>query len=236
MRLIIIFILCLVLLAEGILFLLFTSPGNNLLLPFVNNYLAQKVPQAKVILKKFQLKPHSIGLIAVVNDAINVRAQGAIDLLSQHFDIDYAIDTEEIKTPTLAIKEHIRIKGNAKDNVEDMRIEGKGLAFKSVILYGATLIKQIPQNINIDIKDADLQSLLIVAGQRPYATGHLSLHANMPNFTPLNPQVSAVITIRHGEFNSKLVAKDFNIPLITVSSVIFGVEPTLTASLGSVSF
>ncbi len=213
MRLIIIFVLCLVLLAEGILFILFTSPGNDLLLPFANSYLKQKVPQAKVVLKKFRLKPGSIGLIAELNDAIDIRAKGDIDLFSQHFDINYTIDTEEIKTPTLTIKEHITIKGNAKGHAEDMQIEGKGVAFKSAIRYGVSLVKQNPKNIKIDIKDADLQSLLIVAGQKPYASGRVSLHANMPDFTPLNPQVDAIFAIRNGVFNSKYIAKDFNITL-----------------------
>jgi hypothetical protein len=217
MRLIMIFVLCFVLLLEGVLFVLFTSPGNDLLLPFANSYLEQKVPQAKVVLKKFRLKPGSIGLIAELNDAIDVRAKGDINLFSQQFDINYTIDTEEIKTPTLTIKEHITIKGNTKGHADDMQIEGRGVAFKSAIRYGVSLIKQNPKNIKIDIKDADLQSLLIVAGQKPYATGRVSLHANMPDFAPLNPQIDAIFAIKNGVFNNTHIAKDFNITLPTHS-------------------
>ena len=213
MRFAILVILCIVLLFEGLLFVLFTTPGNDLLLPYINSYLQHKVPQAKVVLKKIRLKPNTIGMVAELNDAINIRAKGDIDLLSRNFDINYTIDTEEIKMPTLTIKEHITVKGNAKGHPEEMRIEGRGVAFKSAIRYGVSLIKQNPQNINIDIKDADLQSLLVVAGQKPYATGRLSLHANMPNFAPLNPQIDAVFGIKNGAFNSKYIAKDFNITL-----------------------
>ena len=213
MRFVILVILCVVLLFEGLLFVLFTAPGNALLLPYLNSYLEQKVPQAKVVLKKIRLKPDSIAMIAELNDAIDVRAKGDIDLFSQYFDINYTIDTEEIKTPTLTIKEHITVKGNAKGHAENMQIEGRGVAFKSAIRYGISLVKQNPQHINIDIKDADLQSLLVVAGQKPYATGRLSLHANMPDFAPLNPQIDAVLGIKNGIFNSKHIAKDFNITL-----------------------
>jgi len=213
MRLLVILILSLVLLAEGILFILFTSPGNTLLLPFANSYLAQKVPQAKIVLKKLRLKPDTIGLVAEINDAIDVKAKGDINLLSQQFDIHYLIDTQEIKTPTLTIKEHIRIRGNAKGNADNMQIQGKGLAFKSTIRYAVALVDQNPKNIKVDIKDADLRSLLVVAGQQPYASGRVSLHANMPDFTPLNPQVDAVFGIKHGILDSKLIAKDFNITL-----------------------
>jgi len=213
MRLIIFIILFLVLLLEGILFILFTSPGNSLLLPLANSYLQQKIPQAKVQLKKFYLKPGSIGLIAEINDAIHIRAKGDIDLFSQHFDINYTVDTQEIKTPTLTIKEHITIRGNAKGNADDMQIAGKGLAFRSTLRYDLALVKQTPQNIKIDITDADLQSLLLIAGQEPYASGTLSLHANMPNFAPLNPQVNARFSIKNGLLDSKRIARDFNLTL-----------------------
>ncbi len=213
MRFILILFLLIVLLLEGVAFMIFTATGNDMLLPFVNSYLEQKVPQAKVEVIKLRLKPSTIGLIAKVNDAIDIKAKGDIDLLSQQFDINYLIDTHEIKTPTLTIKEHINIRGNAKGNADDMQIQGKGLAFKSAIRYGVSLIKQNPENIKIDIKDADLRSLLVVAGQKPYASGRVSLHANMPNFAPLNPQVDALFGIKNGVLNSKLIAKDFNITL-----------------------
>ena len=213
MRLIIIFVLCLVLLVEGVLFMLFTPPGNDLLLPFANSYLSQKVPQAKIVIKKLRLKPDSLGVIAQLNDTIDLRAKGDIDLFDQQFDLNYTIDTEELKTPTLTIKEHIYIRGNARGDAEEMQIQGKGLAFKSTIRYALALVKQNPKNIKIDVEDADLQSLLIIAGQQPYATGEVSLHANMPNFTPLNPQIDALFGIKNGEFNSQLIARDFNITL-----------------------
>ncbi len=215
MRLLIILILSLILLVEGILFILFTSPGNTLLLPFANSYLAQKVPQAKIVLKKLRLKPNSIGVMAEVNDAIDIRAKGDISLFNQYFDINYTVDTNEIKTPTQTIKEHIRIRGNAKGHAEAMQIQGKGLAFNSSIRYAVALINQNPKNIKIDIKDADLRSLLVVAGQKPYASGQFSLHANMPDFTPLNPHIDAILGIKHGLLDRKLIARDFNISLPT---------------------
>jgi len=203
----------LLLVLEGIIFILFTTPGNNLLLPFANNYLQQKIPQAKIVLKKLQLKPSSIAVIAEVNDAIDIRAKGDINLFSQYFDINYTVNTDEIKTPTLTIKEHISIIGNAKGHVEDIKIKGKGLAFHSSIHYAVALINQNPKNIKIDIENADLRSLLMIAGQKPYASGQVSLYADMPDFTPLNPQLNARFSIKNGLFNNTYISKDFNLTL-----------------------
>jgi len=213
MRFIIILFLLLVLCFEGMLFVVFTAPGNNMLLPLLNSYLQQKVPQAKIVVQGFRLKPSSVAMIAKVNDTVDLKAEGALGLLDQTFDINYLIDTQEIKTPTLTLKEHIKIKGNVKGNPEDMTIRGKGMAFQSDIRYGLSLVKQTPQNIKIDIKDAALRSLLAVAGQKPYGTGKVSLHANMPDFRPLNPKIDATFSITQGELNTRMLAKDFNLTL-----------------------
>lgn len=213
MRIIIILFLFVALVLEGLSLLAFTGSGNSILLPYINSYLAKNVPQAKVEVIKFRLKPSSIGVVAKVNDSIDVRAKGDISILSQTFDIDYVIDAQEIKTPTFSLKEHINIKGNAKGDPDDMRIHGDGIAFDSTIKYGLTLLKQNPQNIQIDIDGANIKSLLAVAGQKPYSTGRLSLHANMPTFAPLNPKVDATLDVAQGILNRKLLAHDFNITL-----------------------
>ncbi len=213
MRFFIFLFLTLVLLLEGLLFLLFTAPGNDLLLPFANRYLAQKVPQAKIVLTTLRLKPDSLGIIAQINDSIHAKAKGDIDLFDQTFDINYTVQAREIKTPTLTIKENLRILGNARGNTKQMQIQGRGDAFKSDIRYSLTLADNIPKDVKLDVTDADLRSLLTVTGQPPYSTGLLSLHAGMPVFRPLNPQIDARFSIRNGTLNSTQIAHDFNITL-----------------------
>jgi len=213
MRLIVILFLLLLLLFEGVLFLLFTTPGNTMLLPFANQYLHTKVPQVKIELTKLQLKPNSIGLIARVNQTVSVRAQGAFDLFKRDFDIDYILQANTLKTPTHTIKSPMHIKGKAKGNPDKLTLQGHGAAFDSTIHYALKLIDRIPQDIKLDITDADLPSLLTVAGQRPYSTGLLSLHADMPIFTPLSPKVEATLDIKNGQLNSTLLSRDFNLTL-----------------------
>jgi len=213
MRLLIIFVLLLTLLGEGLLALLFTKTGNEITTPLLNRYLAHKVPQASIKIHTLRLKPGNIGLIATVNDNIQIRAKGDIDLFAQAFDINYTLQTNEIKTPTLTIKEHIRIRGNASGDMHAMKIRGSGAAFKSDIRYALKLLDSTPEDIKLDIRDADIRSLLMVAGLPPYSTGLLSMHADMPIFTPLNPQVDGLISIKDGNADTTLLSKDFNLSL-----------------------
>lgn len=170
MRTIIIIFLLLALLLQGLLFLIFTSSGNNIILPYLNSYLAKKTPQVKIEIKKFRLRPDSISMTSKINDTIELRAQGNIDLFSQQFDINYTLDTNEIKTPTLSIKKRIKIFGTAKGNMNDMQIYGNGFALDSTIRYKLSLLNNYPKDIQIAIKDANLKSLLVLAGQKPYSS------------------------------------------------------------------
>ncbi|NKQ41209.1 MAG: hypothetical protein HF962_06535 [Sulfurovum sp.] len=213
MRTIIIIFLLLVLSLQGLLFLIFTSSGNHIILPYLNSYLAKKTPKVKIEIQKFRLRPDSISMTSKINNTIELRAQGNIDLFSQQFDINYTLDTNEIKTPTLSIKERIKIFGTAKGNMNDMKIYGNGFALDSTIRYKLSLLNNYPKNIQIAIKDANIKSLLVLAGQKPYSSGKLSLQANMPEFTPLNPKIFAKLSIKDAAVNSKLVENDFNITL-----------------------
>ena len=167
MRLVIILFLLVLLCFEGVLFVVFTAPGNAMLVPVLNRYLSQKVPQAKIVIQKMRLKPDAIGVIAKINDTIDLKARGDIDLLTQAFDINYTIQTQEIKTASFTIKEPISIYGNARGTPEKMKVHGKGLAFKSKLRYGLSLLEKIPSNIKIDIQNADLKSLLATANKNP---------------------------------------------------------------------
>jgi len=213
MRFFIIIFLVLVLFVEGLLFLAFTATGNDMLLPYINSYLRDSVPSVKIEVIQLRLKPSKIGLLAKVNDSIDIKAKGAFDILSQDFNVNYSIDTDEIKTPTISIKEHINITGNAQGNPKNIKISGKGLAFESDIDYDLSLIDNMPKNIKIDIEKANIRNLLVVAGQKPYASGKLTLHANMPELDPNNPQGDAKLIIQNGILDSSLIQKDFNISI-----------------------
>ncbi len=213
MRFFIILFLLIILFIQGLLFVAFTATGNDMLLPYINSYLRDNIPAAKVEVLKLRLKPSSVGILAKVNDSIDIKAKGKFDILSQDFNVNYIVDTHEIKTPTITIKEHINIKGNAQGSPEAIKINGKGLAFESNIVYALSLIENVPQDIKVHIEKANIQNLLVVAGQKPYAKGLLTLHAIMPKLDPDNPQGDAKLIISHGILNSKLIKDDFNISI-----------------------
>ena len=213
MRYFVIGFLVIVLAVQGVLLMLFSATGNDLLLPHLNAYLKEDIKKYKVEVSQFRLGLHTLSFVAKVNESIDLKAEGKIDLLSQTFDLDYTLDAEEIKTKRISLKEHISVKGNVKGHEDDMKIKGKGIAFESYIEYDLRRLEDDLQDIKIHMKKAEISKILAVLNYDSYAEGLLTLDVDMPQYDPLNPQGKAKIFIPHMTLNAKKISKDFDIRL-----------------------
>jgi len=213
LRTVIIFLLLIFTLVGGLAFLAFTSSGNAMLLPHINTYLKENVDGVKISLSELRLKPNSVAVVAKVNDTIDITAQGPIEILNKNFNLDYTLHAKEIKSEAITIQEDIHINGTAKGNLENIDITGKGSAFKSNISYALSLIDKNPKNIKFDMENANIEEILAVTGQKPYAKGFMTLHVDMPELDPEHPQGNATLKIDKGTLNANMLQKDLNISL-----------------------
>ncbi|MFT7824563.1 MAG: hypothetical protein ABXS92_07360 [Sulfurimonas sp.] len=208
-------------------FLAFTSGGNALLLPFINSYLKKSVEGAKIELLRLELKPGYLNASAKVNDAIDVDAEGPIDLLAQRIDLDYTIEAEKIISQEVTIDEAIQVSGEAKGKLEEMQITGNGKAFASDIHYDFNLHENQPKNIKLDLRDASIAGMLAIAGTKPYADGRMSIHVDMPELDPDNPQGEAHLKVKEAVIDAAVLKQEHNISL--VSEQLFSADITATA-------
>lgn len=213
MRYLIIGFLVIVLAVQGVLLLLFTATGNDMLLPQVNAYLKEDIKKYDIEVSQFRLGLHSLSFVAKVNYSIDLRSQGKVDLLAQTFDMDYLLEAEEIETKKISIKEHIAVKGNVKGHKDDMKITGKGIAFESYVDFDLRKVDEELQDIKITMKKAEISKILAVLDYDVYAQGLLTLEVDMPKFDPEDPQGSAKIFIPHLTPNIKKIAKDFDVQI-----------------------
>jgi len=201
-------ILVIVLFGGGYL-LLFTQAGNNLLLPTINSYLDKKVDGAKIDVTSFTLSPSHLKADATINSVIDINADGDFDIFKKSVDMIYTVNAKKIDTPEFKLDEKIYIKGKIIGDMGKSLIFGVGKLGNSPLEYKLNLVDNNPQNITIKIQEADLDKLLIVAGQKPYATGKINLLIDMPNITT----GEAKVDITNGILNSNLLKKDFQIEL-----------------------
>jgi len=211
MRYFVIGFLVIILAIQGVLLMLFSATGNDMLLPHVNAYLKEDIKKYKVEVSQFRLGLHTLSFVAKVNESIDLKANGEIDLLSQTFDLDYTLEAEEIQTKTISIKEHISVKGNVEGHQEDMKIRGKGIAFESYVAFDLRRVEKELQDIKINMKKAEISKILAVLNYDSYAEGLLTVEVDMPKFDAQNPQGKAKIFISHMTLNEKKIFKDLQI-------------------------
>ncbi|MDD2450405.1 hypothetical protein [Sulfurovum sp.] len=223
----VIFILLVASLLGGIFFVAFTPGGNTLFLPYLNSYLKENIKGARVELLKFSLTPGSLSAVAKVNDAVDLAAQGPVDLWDQSFDLSYTLEVQKIESKALRIDKALHIRGKATGRMEDMHITGSGEAFESDIRYDLNLRENRPQNISLSLKDASIAQMLVIAGEKPYAKGRMSIDVNMPTLDPEHPQGEARLQIRDALVDAALLRQEHNISL--PSDTAFGADMTARA-------
>jgi hypothetical protein len=247
MRNMVIGILVIVLAVQGVLLMLFSATGNDMLLPQVNAYLKEDIKKYKVEVSRFRLGLYTLSFVAKINDSIDLKAQGKVNLFSQTFDLDYVLEADEIKTKMISIKEDIHIKGKAIGNAEDMKIKGKGLAFESQMNFDLRKVVDTLQDIKINMKKAEISKILAVLNHDNYADGLLTVEVDLPHFDPKNPQGSAKIFIQNMRFDEEKVLKDFDFSmppktlltadlLASAKEDIISFEGTVQSNMANVNF
>ena len=189
--------------------LLFTQSGNNLLIPTINSYLLKKIDGAKVEITSFTLNPSHLKVNATVNSLIDIDSDGDFSIFDKSIDMIYTINAKKIDTPEFKLDQEIYIKGKIIGDMTKTLIFGVGKIASSPLEYKLNLVDNNPKNISAKIQDANLENLLLIAGQKPYASGEVNLVIDMPNITTGKIKVN----ISNGAINSKLLKKDFQIEL-----------------------
>jgi len=212
-KLVISLLLVVVVVFGGGYFLAFTQSGNNILLPFINSYLKQKVDVASIMIESFSLKPNHITAKANVNKMADVTLDGDFDIAKKSYDMIYTLKAKKIETKEFKFDEKVYIKGKAQGDIKKALIFGVGKVANADIEYKLDLIDEKPQNITAKVDKASLKKLLLLAGQKPYADGIVSLSANIPSLDMKNLNGKANLSVKNGSLNQTLLQKDFQVNL-----------------------
>ena len=200
-------------LAGGAWYLLFTPGGNDTLKPFINDYLAAKSETYDIELTAFRLTPSAVDANITLNRSLKAHIYGPIDLLSQHFDLNYALFAKTFKIQNILLKEKIDLKGKIKGTPDHITLTGAGKAIDSHLRYSIKSDQQKLHDIRIDIDRGNLKSFLLLAGQKPYLLGHFNLHVDMPGLDTQNPAGKASLLLKNAKADTALIRHDFNITL-----------------------
>ncbi|HIP51661.1 MAG TPA: hypothetical protein EYG94_06185, partial [Campylobacterales bacterium] len=191
-------------------FLIFHDKGNEYLKPYLATYLESKLDQnMSVEVDHLKIDLDYVEFEAVLNDLTKVKAQGDVELLSQTLDMDYTLKSDGFKT----FDNKVDINGTVVGTFTDLQIQGEGETLKSHINYALNVKDDVINNIKVNIKNADIASLLELAAQAAYAEGKVDVNINIPTLKEMDTKGKAKIVLHSTILNEKVFKKELKIDL-----------------------
>ena len=193
---------------------LFTPPGNALLKPIIQGQIDKYAP-IKLDLEKFSLGISSVDVKIAHNDAIIITFGGDFSLFSQTLDLALKVDARDIAVLGELVDTPLQgsfvINTTAKGSLKHLEVNTTSDIAKSFTDIRVTLQDFTPTAILANIKDAQIKEFLAMAGIKPYASGSLSLEADIKGDKDMNFNGNALLQIAQGLVDSTLIKKDFEI-------------------------
>ncbi len=112
--------------------LLYSTFGNQLLLPYASNYLTKQLQdkiQVKVTDMVLTLPNFEVRLL--LNDITKVEAQGTINPFSSSFDLNYKLIAPNIICKKRAMGREFYLKGDANGTFKEIQFSGRGKIFST---------------------------------------------------------------------------------------------------------
>ncbi len=197
-------LLILLLIIVGLYFLAFGPIGSTLLEPYVKKELEEKIGMP-VEITAFDLDYGTSSL----QFSINKQAQVSLEVSEYDLSKDAYAGIYHIKTDTFTYKNkklnNADIKGNFKYMPEDIYVEGNGTALSTNVDYRLKILDDLPQQILLDMKEAELSELLELIGHHAIAEGKIDVEINIPDMGGDREHTYGYIDLKKSYFNSKLV-------------------------------
>lgn len=193
---------------------LFTPPGNALLKPIIQGQIDKYAP-IKLELETFSLGISSVELKIAHNDTIIITLGGDFSLFSQTLDLALKVDARDIAVLGELVDTPLQgsfvINTAAKGSLKHLEVNTTSDIAKSFTDIRVTLQDFTPTAILANIKDAQIKEFLAMAGIKPYASGSLSLEADIKGDQNMNFNGNTLLQIAQGLVDSTLIKKDFDI-------------------------
>lgn len=206
--------LIIILILGSIYGLLFTKFGNNI----VSSYIERKVnldqKDVKLKVNDFTLTLNYLNFDAWINDNSKINISGDLSILKKSVDLKYDIKINELSTlknlTKLEFKGPFSTNGIFIGNEKEAIIQGISDIAQSQTKYYFNLEQFEARNINVQIKNAKIEDLLVLLNKPKYAKGDLNILADIKDANISNLDGMIVLKIINAKVNNEVINKEFN--------------------------
>ena len=196
--------------------LLFTTTGNNLLKPVIENKINQSAP-LPLKLSEFFLDTSHLRVSLKLDEQNIVLLEGEYSLFSLDFDFNYDIRLTKLsnlnKLAQRELSGKLLSKGTVNGDINLFKIKGKSDLAQSQTDYAIVIREMQLDKAAIKLTDAHIQELLAMVGEKPYANGKINLHVQLNDLNPQHMIGSVVLAITQASLDAKTLKKELGLDL-----------------------
>lgn len=187
--------------------LVFTSIGNALLAPKIEEFVSEKIAMP-FKLNEFKLGFSELKISSMINGELSVSAYGTYSIFNKSLDLKYKIFANSF----LSMPLNLNVAGDVKGSFENILANGSGNLAGSNLRYATRIVDFSPLELKLDARNLDLSQLSLIALKKPYLRGLASVTADIAlkngtqfGFANINaPKITA---------DNALIKKDYSLNL-----------------------
>ena len=194
--------------------ILFTKYGNGIVSAYIEKKVNSGQSDVKLKVDNFTLTLKNLNFDASIDDNSKINISGDLSLFEKSVDLKYDIKINELSTLKNLTKQEFKgplvTSGIFTGNDQEAIIQGVSDVARSQTKYYFNLEGFEPKNINIQVKNAKIEDLLVLLNKPQYAKGDLTIHTDIKNanLSKLDGMIIAKIT--DGKINNDVVNSEFN--------------------------
>lgn len=209
----------------GFFFFLFSQSGNEMLRPYVEQRLEEKIGMP-VEVRQFTLESGASTLDFVVNKQAVVNVVTQYDMWSASFEGNYRVQADQFSFEERQFTK-ADLTGNFKGNTDDIHIDGEGTLLDGEIDYSLNIIDDVPQQIIVKMQGLQLSEILQLNGYPALARGEVDININMPNIGEDGATGDGHIVLKKAYFDRNLVKELYQYTLPKNSYISATIDTTL---------
>ena len=205
--------LIIILILGSIYGLLFTKFGNNI----VSSYIEKKVnldqKDVKLKVDDFTLTLNYLNFDAWINDNSKINISGDLSLFRKSVDLKYDIKINDLSTLKNLTNQEFKgpfiTNGIFTGNEQEAIIQGNSDFARSQTKYYFNMENFEPKNINIQVKNAKIEDLLVLLNEPVFAKGDINIIADIKNADISKLDGMVISKITNAKIDNEIVNKEF---------------------------
>lgn len=194
--------------------ILFTKSGNNMVSSYIENKVNTGQEKVKLKVDDFTLTLNHLNFDAWINDDSKINISGDLSLFQRSVDLKYDIKINDLSTLKNLINQEFKgplvTNGIFTGNEIEAIIQGSSDIAQSQTKYYFNLENFEPKNINVQIKNAKIEDILVLLNKPVYAKGDLNIIADIKNASLSKLDGMVISKITNAKISNEIVNKELN--------------------------